>query len=628
MPNFDGTNTNQAIPFYFPENQLNGVAVISGDPTEFIWLTNGGHRIVATGSFVYNPGLVVPTSGTVTAISIALSNYTNLDIAITSIPDISINTFLTIGNDFWSTLFSGADHFSGTYGHAVQLLGDDPQPANGDSGAADIFNLTLNGTGQSVISGDFGSIPSFSEGVSGGNDTINIFGAGTGEVVVYGDGGTGDFVSSVTGGNDTISAFFSSATTGIVADVAAFSGTLLTAGADTVHGSNQVDYIYGDTITIYSGGTAAAGVDTLYGFGGDDFIYGDAKQVFGSLTAAADTIFGGDGADTIYGDAEFFEDFIQTKTPFINPISTDPSHFFAGADDLIFGGAGADVIYGDVFMVITEANNQGGSPFGASGNSAPAGGTFNFGSDTIYGGDDGDTIYGDYSSILDPRYANSGAADYLFGDSGNDEIHGNGGDDWIYGGGDNDTLYGDSGADLIYGDAGVDTLNGGDGNDFMWGGTEGDTLNGDSGDDWMEGEDGADTLNGGDDNDTLFGGNGMDTISGDSGADSLFGGAGADVINGGTENDLMWGDMPGTFDSAADIFEFDAGWGFDAVYDFELGVDQVRFTSIAGLTQFSNLTLIDGGANVTVAFGSDAITFYGVTQAELEANQGDFGFVP
>ena len=88
----------------------------------------------------------------------------------------------------------------------------------------------------------------------------------------------------------------------------------------------------------------------------------------------------------------------------------------------------------------------------------------------------------------------------------------------------------------------------------------------------------------------------------------------------------MWGAMPSTFDGAVDTFEFDANWGFDAVYDFELGIDQVRFNAVAGLTQFSDLTLYDGGANVTVAFGADAITFYGVTQAQLEANSGDFLF--
>ena len=119
---------------------------------------------------------------------------------------------------------------------------------------------------------------------------------------------------------------------------------------------------------------------------------------------------------------------------------------------------------------------------------------------------------------------------------------------------------------------------------------------------------------------------GDDHIYGGSEGDFLFGGAGADTINGGTENDLMWGDMPGTYDGSIDTFEFDANWGFDAVYDFELGFDQVRFNSIAGLTQFSQLALFDGGANVTVVYGSDAITFYGVTQAQLEAHSSDFLF--
>ena len=280
------------------------------------------------------------------------------------------------------------------------------------------------------------------------------------------------------------------------------------------------------------------------------------------------------------------------------------------------------------------------------------------GSDTVFGGGGNDTIGGDAGS----QTATNGAADFLFGGDGLDTIFGNNGADWLYGGDDNDTLNGGAGADLMFGEAGSDIMNGGDDGDYMWGGSESDTMHGNDGVDWLRGEEGidylygdagddvliggsgddqmwggtdTDTFYGEDDNDWIygeangdvaFGQLGNDHIYGGSEGDFLFGGAGADVINGGTENDLMWGAMPGMYDGFADTFEFDANWGFDAVYDFELGVDQVRFNSVAGLMQFSNLTLIDGGANVTAVFGADAITFYGVTQAELEAVQSDFSF--
>ena len=187
-------------------------------------------------------------------------------------------------------------------------------------------------------------------------------------------------------------------------------------------------------------------------------------------------------------------------------------------------------------------------------------------------------------------------------------MHGNDGVDW---------LRGEEGIDYLYGDAGDDVLIGGAGDDQMWGGIDTDTFYGEDDNDWIYGE-----ANG----DVAFGQEGDDHIFGGSEGDFLFGGNGADTINGGTENDLMWGAMPSQFDGATDTFEFDAGWGFDAVYDFELGIDQVRFNSVAGLTQFSNLTLIDGGANVTAVFGADPITFYGITQAQLEAVQSDFSF--
>ena len=131
---------------------------------------------------------------------------------------------------------------------------------------------------------------------------------------------------------------------------------------------------------------------------------------------------------------------------------------------------------------------------------------------------------------------------------------------------------------------------------------------------------------GGNNGDVAFGQSGGDFIFGEGGGDFLFGGTGSDLIAGGTENDLMWGDMPGTYDGSADFFVFQDGWGFDAIYDFELGIDVIRFNFVTGLTQFSQLTLIDGGANVTMVYGSDAITLYGITQAEIETYQGDFLF--
>ncbi|MEZ5871926.1 MAG: calcium-binding protein [Nitratireductor sp.] len=404
-------------------------------------------------------------------------------------------------------------------------------------------------------------------------------------------------------------------------DDARFSGaantvTLLDTG-EQVAGLGGSDNITGGLGNDIIGG--GSGMDTIHGGGGNDVIDGGADGDTLNGDAGDDFINGGSGGDQIDGGAD--NDIIDGGL----------------GDDGIDGGTGNDTIYGGL------------------------------GSDIIHGGDGDDTIYGfrnlftDYGPgepDRDATYVN-----YLFGDAGIDYMTGGDAADWIYGGADGDVMNGAGGADLMFGDGGGDSMNGGEGGDYMWGGDGADFMHGNAGIDWLRGEADDDFLWGEGDDDVLIGGSGGDRMYGGTGTDTfygeddhdwiygeangdvafgqsgndhiyggsegdfLFGGAGADVINGGTENDLLWGDMPGTYDGSIDTFEFDAGWGFDAVYDFELGVDQVRFTSISGLTQFSNLTLIDGGANVTVVFGADAITFYGVTQAELEANQGDFSFV-
>ena len=404
-------------------------------------------------------------------------------------------------------------------------------------------------------------------------------------------------------------------------DDARFSGaantvTLLDTG-EQVAGLGGSDNITGGLGNDIIGG--GSGMDTIHGGAGNDVIDGGADGDTLNGDAGDDFISGGSGGDQIDGGAD--NDTIDGGL----------------GDDGINGGTGDDTIYGG------------------------------YGSDIIHGGDGNDFIYAfrnlyyDYGpGELDP---DSSYTNYLFGDAGGDTLIGGNAADWLYGGADSDTLNGMGGDDLMFGEDGWDYMYGGEGGDYMWGGTGWDNMHGNEGIDWLRGEEGDDKLYGEEDDDVLIGGTGNDLMIGGTGTDTfygeadndwiygeangdvafgqegddhifggsegdfLFGGAGADTINGGTENDLMWGDMPGTYDGNVDTFEFDAGWGFDAVYDFELGVDQVHFTSIAGLTQFSNLTLIDSGVNVTVAYGSDAITFYGVTQAELEANQSDFLFV-
>lgn len=343
-------------------------------------------------------------------------------------------------------------------------------------------------------------------------------------------------------------------------------------------------------------------------------------------------------SDTIYG--------FHLSNDTVSGLGGSDTLFGLTGDDTLVGGAGGDALNGGEG---TDTASYAGSNAGV----------------TIFL-EDGTTVNGDAAGdtfISIENLAGSSHADFLFGDAGRNQIDGEDGADWLYGRGDNDTINGGAGADLLFGEAGADTIYGGDDGDFIFGGTGSDTLYGNGGIDWLRGEEGLDILfgNAGDDiliggtgNDQLTGGTGTDTffgeadddiingeangdvafgqdgddiINGGSEGDFLFGGTGADTINGGTENDLLWGNAPNEADGARDTFVFNSNWGFDAIYDFELGIDQIRLEGVSGLTQFSDFTVLDGGSSVTLAFGSDAFTLSGISLGELNANTSDFVFI-
>ncbi len=326
-------------------------------------------------------------------------------------------------------------------------------------------------------------------------------------------------------------------------------------------------------------------------------------------------------------------------------------------DDVVVGTDGDDVLEGGIGADTLDGGTDTGAGDTLSYEGSSAGVTVFLDTGTVSGGDaDGDVI-SNFENIL-----GSANVDFLYGDAGVNDINGNVGADWLFGRAGADSMDGGAGADLMWGDEGEDTMNGGADGDFMWGGADNDTMHGNDGIDWLRGEGGVDslfgdegddiliggegndimeggtgtdtfygeadndTINGGANGDVAFGQEGNDIINGGSEGDFLFGGAGQDTINGGTENDLMWGDMPGMGDGVEDIFVFEDNWGFDAIYDFELGIDQISMGAVTGLTQFSDLIVFDGGANVTVVYNGNAITLYGVTLAELNANQADFDF--
>ena len=268
------------------------------------------------------------------------------------------------------------------------------------------------------------------------------------------------------------------------------------------------------------------------------------------------------------------------------------THLYAGSgDDTVFGREGDDLIYGQAGDDVIS---------GAAG------------ADSVYGGRGQDVIYGDIDI-----YSGYGAGDLIAGGEGNDSImagygndraYGQQDDDTILGGYGNDTLNGGSGNDSLLGESGDDRLAGIAGDDILLGGYGSDTLNGGDGADILNGETGADLLWGGDGNDTLSGGLGNDHLRGDAGGDLLLGDGGDDLIRGFAGDDtLMGGDgedrLFGGTGADTFVFETEAAFERNRIYDFEDGIDIIR---IEGL----NLTFADIAIDAAGITGAHSIISY------------------
>ena len=111
-----------------------------------------------------------------------------------------------------------------------------------------------------------------------------------------------------------------------------------------------------------------------------------------------------------------------------------------------------------------------------------------------------------------------------------------------------------------------------------------------------------------------------DTLDGGAGDDNLLGTEGDDVIIGGPGDDLLrGGDDLGFF---LDRFIFATGDGNDQILDFEVGLDLIDL-SATGLS-FADLTITDTGPNATITYGTDTITVFNTTAAQLDQDQFDF----
>ncbi|WP_373541823.1 esterase-like activity of phytase family protein [Chamaesiphon sp.] len=159
----------------------------------------------------------------------------------------------------------------------------------------------------------------------------------------------------------------------------------------------------------------------------------------------------------------------------------------------------------------------------------------------------------------------------------------------------NDTLLGLAGNDYLDAlpGAGNNSLRGGAGDDELYAYLN-DQLFGDAGNDKLSSDgNGNNILSGGDGNDLIFADR-NDLVSGDAGDDTIYGGQGGNTITGGTGKDIFL------------VANVDVPTTPNTITDFDRLNDTVRI-NLAGVTNFSDLTVAKSGNDATVSFGTQQL---------------------
>lgn len=481
--------------------------------------------------------------------------------------------------------------------------------------------------GVNILAGDSGN-----DTLSGGADNDVLYGDGriivdthgtgtSGPITTYADvatlgdpggddileGGDGD--DTLNGGGGSDSASYATATGAVEVDLT-FGAASGAAGDDTLI---SIENFLGSAFDDFARGDN--GNNVLAGFGGHDLLRGRGGN---------DIIKGGDGDDYLEG---------------------------GEGDDILDGGNGLDRVAFRTEVTsgaVVDLNIQGVAQFTGHG------------MDTLIG------------------------IEHASGNMFADTLTGNGGDNWLWGEAGNDTIFGKAGNDLVQLGAGNSNADGGTGNSdsLSFGGDElfsfitaagvtvsldlqgapqateqgsmnlknfenlsgsnfDDSLTGDKNDNILAGDSGADTLAGGKGDDTLLGDGriwvdthgagtsgpivtvtdvGQLAFPAPVGNDVLDGGKGNDVLNGGGGDDVLTGGQ------GKDIFAFGVASGDDRVTDFENNHDRIRFEGIAGVDDFSDLTITAVGPDVLITWGTgDSIVLEGTPIGVIGAS--DFIFI-
>lgn len=141
-------------------------------------------------------------------------------------------------------------------------------------------------------------------------------------------------------------------------------------------------------------------------------------------------------------------------------------------------------------------------------------------------------------------------------------------------------------------------------------------------DNYIVGADGGSTMWGGEGRDRLYGNGGDDTLYGENGDDQLYGGDGDDLIDTGLGKDQAYGG------AGADIFIFEGGDTQLYLRDFEVGIDIVQVSGMAGINDFDDLVdaalLRDSSGRALIDVGTDRIMFADTAVSDLSADYFDF----
>jgi len=539
----------------------------------------------------------------------------------------------------------------------------------------------LNGTaGDDVIDGLAGNDTIFG---LGGNDTLL---GGSGEDNLHGGAGAdtlnggadndnlyGDAQDTFIGGDGYDTIWMTDL------DTAGISVNMAAAGIERIYATNRADTLDGSGTTVGIVLYGFAGADTLLGGSGSDYLYAGYEAVQSGL------VRGGAGYDYLIHDSNSL--YTGTLTINMATLQVEGVFGSARAEVInaagltvfatIYTGGGADVVTGSanndvIFMDNATASVNAGAGFdyvvynlfdgsganfnlaamsaegaiGREGNDVldASGVTTSFvtlygygGADTLRGGSGNDYIYMDAADLAGGTVQAGAGYDYLinqgatalsitlvnhgaegfFGSSAAETISAAGLTTFatIFSGGGADTITGSAQGDTIYLTNGFASVNAGAGYDYV----VYELFDGSGAANWNLAAMGAEGAIGRDGNDvfnasgnttfaTLYGYGGNDTLIGGSGNDSLYGGAGNDTMTG---------------NAGRDTFILETGWGSDTLTDFSASDDKLLFR-VDGLTQFSQLTVVQSGADTLVSFSGQQVRLLNISAATIQASSFQF----